>query len=138
VPDGALEGAEFAGLSLVGLPPVFFPPWPEPGPNALEELEPVLPEPPPEGVEFPPSVWLKSGVETKANPKNAIPRKVCSFIFMFLSKDQCMGFGDVPLPGVTPLGGVLFVPPCPEPGVGPEGAMLGGTTPGWGDEPVPG
>jgi hypothetical protein len=48
------------------------------------------------------------------------------------------GFGDAPVPGETPPGGVLVTPPIPEPGVDPEGAIAGGGTPGWGDEPVPG
>ena len=48
------------------------------------------------------------------------------------------GFGDVPEPGVTPLGGVLVVPPLAEPGVAGEGTRDGGGTPGWGEEPVPG
>jgi len=49
-----------------------------------------------------------------------------------------VGAGDVPDPGVMPFGGVFVVPPWPDPGVGPEGAIDGGGTPGCGEEPEPG
>lgn len=48
------------------------------------------------------------------------------------------GVGDVPVPGVTPFGGVEAAPVLPEPGVGPDGAIAGGGTPGCGEEPLPG
>ena len=41
-----------------------------------------------------------------------------------------MGFGEVPVPGVTPLGGVLGAPALPAPGVGGDGATAAGGTPG--------
>jgi hypothetical protein len=66
----------------------------------------------------------------------------CSVVFFHKLKvgrhRHCADCGEVPLPGVTPLGGVFAAPVLPDPGVGPEGATVGGTTPGCGDDPLPG
>ena len=58
--------------------------------------------------------------------------------YHFLTTGGIMGSGEAPVPGVIPPGGELVIPPCPAPGVGPEGAAAARGTPGWGDEPVPG